>query len=93
MQVNFYVSDVPVLTVQTNVDQTAIEAVAVDDALLAELAFPAVAHDPTINDLLVVLRSYIGAENDGLNLAAIAERTGGQIPYIEFRENLRITLI
>lgn len=92
MQVIFKVRETPFLTVQLSPDQSQIVSVDASDRQLAELAFPKVFAQPTVGQLLLLLKAYADL-NGNLGIREVITQTGGAISWIPFKPNLTVAFV
>lgn len=89
MDVIFKVNDTPFLTVSLSKDQSQIVGVTTEDELMAELAFPQVFQQPTVGQLLTLLKAYAELKGN-LGMPELIAKAGGAISWISFKPNLNI---
>lgn len=87
MKIIFLVSEKPILNVELASGK--ITRIDVISEILTQAVFPSVLDTPNEGDLLSLLRFYADIKPNA-SLEDIVEQTGGEIPFIEFKDNLSI---
>lgn len=90
MKITFRVNEWPICIFLVEPGSAEINKIEVMNRRLAEDAFPKIYADPTVGDLLTLLKMYADIEDANISLSQLAERVGGKIPFIEFKQNLNV---
>lgn len=90
MNIIFRVNETKILELIMSKDNSKFDDIIIFDKYMARLAFPKIFDNPTLGDLLVILRLYADTTEKNLTLNEIAEKNNYHIDFIEFKQNLNI---
>ncbi|HHB0523081.1 TPA: hypothetical protein ACONAJ_001162 [Staphylococcus aureus] len=90
MNIIFRVNETKIFELIMSKDNSKFDDIIISDKFMARLVFPKIFNNPTLGDLLVILRLYAGTTEKNLTLNEIAKENDYHIDFIEFKQNLNI---
>lgn len=90
MTIIFRVTLTPICIVEVIEGKEDIANIEILNESLTENVFPKALKNPSLGDLLMILKIYAGLEGENLSLKDLMKKTGGNIPFVEFKQNVNI---